>query len=452
VTTDTSRNQGIYVNENGLKTDILSYEEQEGRTVKCVEALSIVPTSQSSPVMGLRGGGAAKALVLGLRDDGKPGIWEIDGDDSIHPVKTWKGWSSSCLPDSEDRDGAMRGLFGWKYFPIAIRSDDAGTALIVGKAVNGGFKLGRHWSIEKGTTVGVYWKLQVGAHKHFVLASPARVIGIGLEQVRLRHWKPRPPHGRANLVLSSLNLFFLNYYEDYLVELKVTREDPNNQEAFYWDATEAVFGVKGLNKSEDPVIAKISREDEIVFVADEPPPPPSNGSAYPRIVIDTYEPHGGTPNDYFPADTYLDLYDASGNLLTGDNDGNKDGGQGGSSRIEIFDMAPGQYFLKVTWYQSEYINLGPYAVRVLSVDVNATTLPDYPAFPDDFYDGLPEDFDFLSDPYEEPFNTDPDKTPPLSFTPAASVKVGVDNLFRILDSETDVDWILVDLPEVVNPK
>jgi hypothetical protein len=440
VTTDASRNQGIYVNENGLKADILGYEEQEGRTVKCVEAVSIVPMSQSSasPLMGLKGGTVVKALVLGVRDDGRPGIWEIDADDSIHPVKTWKGWSSSCLPDSEDRGGALRGLFGWKYFPIALRADGAGTALIVGKAVNDGFKLGQYWSIEKGTTVGVYWKLQVGSHKHFVLVSPARVIGIGLEQAQLRHWKPRPPHGRASLVLSSLNLFFLSYYEDYLTELKVTREDPGNQEAFYWDAKEAVFGVKGLNKSQDAVIAKISREDVISFVADVPP---DGGETPAQIVIDTYEPRGGLVM-YVPADTYLTLYlgqDQDGNWLTAeDNNGNIDSGQNGSSRLYLDGLQPGQYFLKVTKGSTKAI--GPYAVRVLSV-ADGAGLPAYPTFP--------TDFDFSIDPYE---NMDaPEEIPPLSKTPV-SVKVGVNNLFRILDSVDDVDWILVEIPNVVIPQ
>jgi len=435
VDTDVSRSQGVFLDEKGVPVDILSYEEEEGRTVKCVEAVGVVPVSQASSAMSLKGGNGfqVKALVLGVRDDGKPGVWEIASDDSVHPVFNWKGKKSSCLPDSEDRDGGMRGLFGWNYLPIAIRTDGAGTALIVGEAVNDGYKHGRRWSIEKGTTVGVYWKLELGSHRHFVLASPARVIGIGLEQAAFHHWKPRPPRGRSTLVLSSLNLFLLDYYEDYLVDLTVTTEEPDNQEVFYWDAKAAVYGVKGKNKNLDPVIAKISREDVITFATDEPP----GDGTYARIVIDTYEPHGGFPNA-FPADTFLTLYGLKDGLweeLTTDDDGNTDSGQTDSSRIDIRDLGGGQYFLKVTLGPKSN-NTGAYAVRALSVDVGAG-LPAYPAA-----------FDIASDPYE---NRDaPEEMPPLSIAPVG-IKLGVNNLGRILDPAADVDWILVELPTIISP-
>ena len=438
VDTDLSRSQGVFFNGGGAAVDILSYEEEEGRTVKCVEAVGLVPFGQASPAMGLRGGNGyqVKALVLGVRDDGKPGVWEIASDDSVHPVFNWKGKKSSCLPDSEDRDGGLRGLFGWKYFPIAIRTDGAGTALIVGEAVNEGYKHGRRSSIEEGTTVGVYWKLELGVHKHFVLASPARVIGTGLAEAALHHWKPRPPRGRATLVLSSLNLFLLDYYEDYLVDLTVTTEEPDDQAAFYWDALEAVFGVKGKNKNLDPVIASISREDVVTFAAVEPPPPPSDGT-YSRVVFETYEPNGGFPFA-FPADTYLTLYGLKDGLyqaLASDDDGNTIEGQSGGSRIDLTSLKSGQYFLKVTRGFGSG-DIGAYAVRVLAVDVGAV-LPAYPV-----------PFTVLSDPYEK-FDA-PEAVPPLSLTPV-SVKLGTDNLGRMLDSVEDVDWILVELPAVVIP-
>ncbi len=439
VDTDLSRGQGIFLNETGQAVDILSYEDEEGRTVKCVEAVGLVPVDQASPAMSLQGGKGykVKALVLGVRDDGKPGVWEIGSDDSVLPLLNWKGKRSSSLPESEDRDGGLRGLFGWKYFPIAIRTDGAGTALIAGEAVNSdGYDRGRRGSVEAGTTVGVYWKLQLGSHKHFVLVSPARVIGIGLAEAEYQHWTPRPQRGKATLVLSSLNLFLLDFFADYLVDLTVTKEDPANPETFYWDAALATYAVKGLNKSLDPVIARISREDVVTFTADEPPPPPppNGGGKYARIVIDTYEPHGGLPL-YIPADTYLALYDASGKLLATNDDGNTDPGQNGSSRIDIADLGSGQYYLRVTKGPTSS-NIGAYAVRALSVNVGAA-LPGYPAA-----------FDVTSDPYE---NQDaPEAAPPLSITPV-SIPLGTDNLGRILGTASDVDWFQVVLPAQSTP-
>jgi hypothetical protein len=157
-------------------------------------------------------------------------------------------------------------------------------------------------------------------------------------------------------------------------------------------------------------------------------------TTYARIVIDTYEPQGGLPM-YIPADTFLTLYGLKNSIwevAASDDDGNQDIGQAGSSRIELFDVAPGQYFLKVTkGPTSPAGTIGPYAVRVLSVDVGAA-LPGYPPA-----------FDVPSDPYE---NMDaPEAAPPLSITPV-SIKLGTDDFGRILDTADDVDWLEITLP------
>jgi hypothetical protein len=163
---------------------------------------------------------------------------------------------------------------------------------------------------------------------------------------------------------------------------------------------------------------------------------PSSGPApittYARIVIDTYEPRGGLPGNV-PADTYLTLYDASGNQLASDDQGNTDSGQNGSSRIDyILGLTLGTYYLKVT--KGSTNATGPYAVRFLWVDVgSALPVPPY----DPLY--LPID----PDPYE--FMDAPETTPPLSIAPV-SVNLGVDNFGRILDPTNDVDWLKLVLP------
>jgi hypothetical protein len=261
--------------------------------------------------------------------------------------------------------------------------------------------------------------------------------------VRVRHWKPRPPHGRANLVLSSLNLFLLNYYEDYLTDLKVTREDQGNQEAFYWDAKQAVFGVKGKDKNSDDVIASISREDVITFVADET----GGGATYARIVVQTYEPDGGTLGSHPPADTYLWLYDALGNLKASNDDGDPNvigSTQSGSSLIDYKEgLAPGTYYIKVTngLALSAPNSLGQYAVRVFAL----TSTQGIPGYPE------PDNIILENDPYE------PDDTlgaaPPLSEDPKAVIKPNdTAGAMRVLNPAIDVDWIMVDLPVVINPQ
>jgi len=157
---------------------------------------------------------------------------------------------------------------------------------------------------------------------------------------------------------------------------------------------------------------------------------PAPVTTYERIVIDTYEPHGGFPAG-FPADTYLGLYDASGNLLAADDDGNTDSGQSGSSRIDyITGLTSGTYYIKVTLGFSS-LTLGAYAVRVLSL-TPAEAIPAYPP-----------DFDITIDLYES--MDAPETELPLSITPA-SIDVGTDDFGRILDPAADVDWLRFTLP------
>jgi hypothetical protein len=167
---------------------------------------------------------------------------------------------------------------------------------------------------------------------------------------------------------------------------------------------------------------------------------PSDGPGpvitYPRIIIDTYEPHGGFPAG-FPADTYLDLYDASGNHLAEDDNGNTDPNQTDSSRIDstkfpalAAGLTSGTYYLKVKLGDSSKTT-GPYAVRFLSVDV-AAELPAYPTA-----------FDITVDTYES--MDAPEVAPPLSITPV-NINLGKDNLGRILEPASDVDWLKLTLP------
>ena len=125
VETDFSRNQGIYVNEWGQKIDIISEEGAEGTVVRCVEAIDIVEVDEANNSgKSTSAGTRVKALVIGKRDDGHPGVWEIHSDDSIHPVEGKEyGKKSSLLPDSGEIDWVFYGFFGLVYHVTMIVGD-----------------------------------------------------------------------------------------------------------------------------------------------------------------------------------------------------------------------------------------------------------------------------------------------------------------------------------------
>jgi hypothetical protein len=277
VETDVARGQGIYLNEAGQRQDIQSFEGNEDRTVSCVQAIAILPMRPAVAARGMsREEPDLKAVIIGMRDDGRPGVWAVYGDDTIHPLFLKEGERScSLLPESESRRGGMRGLFGWKYTPIAARSNGSGDLLIVGEAINEeGFQLGP-WSVEADTRVGIYWKLIRHHRRGFYHVSSARVIGTPPESRWSGH-STRSRHRRGfyygfyGHFLSSLRLFFLSYYEAYLVDLNITADNPDNLEEFRWDADAGLYLVRGIDQDGDPALATITPDETILISKEEP--------------------------------------------------------------------------------------------------------------------------------------------------------------------------------------
>lgn len=223
--TDTDRNQGIYINEQNEQIDIRSIEN--GTPVVCVEAVDIVflapPKTENPDNDSTR----AIALVIGKRDDGKPGVWEVHNDSSIHSVKI-EGKETSVLPESKDHQDWMMNAFGWEYHVTSISSDGR---IVIGYAENTGGYEHHQWNIEKGTTVGVYWSLGKRKSGRIPWVSRARVIGTPLNSFNLKFGSDRFEK-RAMRWLRFLRrrfqLLFLDWMENYLTmteSVALTEED-----------------------------------------------------------------------------------------------------------------------------------------------------------------------------------------------------------------------------------
>ncbi len=224
IDTDTGRTQGVYINEKGLYIDIESIDESSGEVFKCIEAVDIaVLTPPESPED--TPDTAVKAIIVGKREDGLPGIWEIHKDDSIHsPWNEETENRTSVLPDSAERMNYLKNSFGWTY-EVAGISDDG--KMVIGNAVHEeGFTRGK-WTIDPGTTVGVYWRLWKPDADIEYSVSRARVIGIKKAPFPYGHEKRRPDFRSRRL--NRLRLFFLDWFETYLTEAESINYDEENE-------------------------------------------------------------------------------------------------------------------------------------------------------------------------------------------------------------------------------
>ena len=256
IETDTGRNQGVYVNEKGIKFAIRSVEYPEGTVVNCVEAIDITMVNLDEFSGKAQSGDTwVKAIVIGKRDDGNPGAWEIHNDDSIHPLRNGDaGAETSLLFESLDRDEGLRGRFGWVYYATAI-SDDG--KMIVGYAENRHGHGHSRWSVASGTTVGVYWLLGRPHYGRFFGVSRARVIGILGEPDSDFFDRPRPDFVNRLLrhILDKLKLFFFNWLDTYL-----TMAD-----SVYYDPAGDVYVVSGTDQDGRDAIATIGLDGTITI-------------------------------------------------------------------------------------------------------------------------------------------------------------------------------------------
>ena len=98
------------------------------------------------------------SIIIGTRADGNPGAWGFSGGKILAVIDEDTGAATSSLPQTDDHDGTFRGQFGWTYRVMGVSEDGK---IIIGYAENKkGFSRGR-FTIDPGTTVGIYWKASI---------------------------------------------------------------------------------------------------------------------------------------------------------------------------------------------------------------------------------------------------------------------------------------------------
>ena len=252
VTTDSSRNQGVLVTSSGSKIDVSGVAD-DGTTVNCVDALAVASTSiDPATQKGL--GGAQQAIIVGTRNDGKPGVWSYSSNKIQTVIDEDSGKATSALPELADVNGEFRGSFGWTYHVVAISPDGK---LIAGYAENKrGFTIGKS-TIDPGTTIGVYWRVSRHPFRPAFLVSRAHIIGTFDFSSISNKRTHRLASFFVNHALAQLQLFLLNYLSSYLVMV--------DKNGVSYDSKTNDYLVSGTDQNGQPAVAAIDAKGDITI-------------------------------------------------------------------------------------------------------------------------------------------------------------------------------------------
>jgi hypothetical protein len=257
---DASRGQAVLVTPNGSAVDIAAVTG-DGSTVRASDAIGVAVVQDADGSRSLSGG--RQAVIVGTRNDGRPGAWHYSGGRMQPVVDEDSGSPTSLLPESGDRDGKLRGAFGWTYHVQGISEDGK---LIAGYAENkNGFSWGR-FQIDPGTTIGVYWRASRHTNDSFLHVSRAHIIGtLDLTKLQtapppVRHWA----RWAMKHFLDHLKWFFLNYLSSYLVMVDLN--------GVHFDGSNNVYLVSGTDQNDNPAIASIGQDGSITITPQQSTP------------------------------------------------------------------------------------------------------------------------------------------------------------------------------------
>ena len=265
VVMDETRGIAVFINENGARFDVAAEESPGGSLVKCIELADFTMVPQTGDIDSL----PVKALVTGTREDGNPGVWEINADDTItlpepeqngtDPSRCIVGGVLTSLPDG------MHVRFGWVFKTTGMSADGK---IIVGRAEHRkGFSY-NGVQVLPGSSVGVYWKVYRLPYSRFCIISPPRVLGTFVKEPMPAGWTPKAYTVPA--ILAQLKQFFIGRLEAYLVDANLPPDTTEGVDLALriveYEPALGVYIVRGPDQDGKRAVAKINKNDSIEIV------------------------------------------------------------------------------------------------------------------------------------------------------------------------------------------
>ena len=211
--TDTSKGV-VFVDETGAETVVKSVEN--GETVVCKEVIDykLLNEEENLSKSSVKTVGRKRAVILGYRDDGFPGLWIVYSGGIVRPVVNSEDIETSELLEMAEARQPLFKHFGWTYkaLDMAVNGNEI---IIAGYAENeDGIPL---LGIDPGTTIGMYWSVIEDEDGYYHI-SRAKVVGYKDNDWWKRYRKEirKPGYRYRWRWLHSLRLFFFGWYDKYL--------------------------------------------------------------------------------------------------------------------------------------------------------------------------------------------------------------------------------------------
>ena len=209
VLTDPSKGV-VFVDEEGSETVVKSVENGEEILCKSVIDYAVFDGGEPVSKSSVKTAGRKRAVVLGYRSDGCPGLWIVYSGGIVKPVVNSEDIETSELLEMAEARQPLFKHFGWSYraLDMAVNGSEI---VIAGYAEN---EEGISWlGIDPGTTIGVYWAVIEDEDGYYHI-SRARVAGYRDNEwwKKYRDEITKPSHRYRHRWLHSLRLFFFGWY------------------------------------------------------------------------------------------------------------------------------------------------------------------------------------------------------------------------------------------------
>ena len=263
--TDTSKGV-VFVDETGAETVVKSVEN--GETVVCKEVIDykLLNEEENLSKSSVKTVGRKRAVILGYRDDGFPGLWIVYSGGIVRPVVNSEDIETSELLEMAEARQPLFKHFGWTYkaLDMAVNGNEI---IIAGYAENeDGIPL---LGIDPGTTIGMYWSVIEDEDGYYHI-SRAKVVGYKDNDwwKRYRNEIKKPGYRYRWRWLHSLRLFFFGWYDKYLTMTESVEVGENPGE----------FEIKGTDDEGTDSVATVTawKVLSIEEAPDDPNPNPSD--------------------------------------------------------------------------------------------------------------------------------------------------------------------------------